>query len=347
MRIIQKFNWDLNDIKDDIIECKKQGFDTILVGPLQPHKNPDITLDELNGKGWWQAYQPLGFKIGNVLGSTRDLKRLAWEAHRHGMKILVDVVSNHVAGDERNKLDLHRNVDRRIADNQKYWIKRRKKINGNYVLQNNNWHDDSYRIENVNSWDNRDDVITGCIGMPSLRTDNYDVQNMIANFMNQLIDLGVDGFRIDAAKNIALPYEGCEYFTRIPALLKNTQLGERPYIFSEVLYHNRPDIVREYTKYADVFTDNYEVNQYDSRAIGCCESHDQYLQANEFGHSILHGNDFGHRYCDLVSKKEKTLFYVRHDDYKVFRKLQKLKNEVNKEINPIFRKELKDEKNEL
>lgn len=38
--------------------------------------------------------------------------------------------------------------------------------------------------------------------MPDLATGKPEVQDKIAKFLNELIDIGVAGFRIDAAKHI-------------------------------------------------------------------------------------------------------------------------------------------------
>jgi alpha-amylase len=40
------------------------------------------------------------------------------------------------------------------------------------------------------------------VGLPDLATGNEYVRNKIAEFMNNLIDIGVAGFRIDAAKHM-------------------------------------------------------------------------------------------------------------------------------------------------
>ena len=40
------------------------------------------------------------------------------------------------------------------------------------------------------------------VGLPDLATGSEYVRNKIAEFMNNLIDMGVAGFRIDAAKNM-------------------------------------------------------------------------------------------------------------------------------------------------
>jgi alpha-amylase len=40
------------------------------------------------------------------------------------------------------------------------------------------------------------------VGLPDLATGNEYVRGKIAEFMNKLIDIGVAGFRIDAAKHM-------------------------------------------------------------------------------------------------------------------------------------------------
>ena len=341
MRIIQKFNWDLNDITRDVINDKTQGFDAILIAPFQKLKQPS-TLENLIGNDWWLAYQPCDFNPRNVF----EFERLCEEAHRHGMKIIVDIVCNHVAGDNNGGLNLNNNVDEYIKRNQNYFIKKRKFYDGKYHVLQKGWNSDGFNAEVIKDWNNRNDVITGCMkGLPSLNTFDHEVQDMIFGYMNKLIELGADGFRIDAAKSIALPEEGCDFFTRMKEQVKDTKLGNKPYFFSEVLYSNNKDIVMKYLNYTDVYTDNWDVRDNDDRAIGCFESHDQFLQPQEFNHRILYGNEYGHAYCNLTSRKSKTILYVRNDDYRKIREIHRLEDNLLRESNPRRRIDLQNQIN--
>ena len=50
----------------------------------------------------------------------------------------------------------------------------------------------------------------------SINTDNYDYQDLVIEFLNRLIELGVNGLRIDSAKMIGLPEEyGDNFFIRV------------------------------------------------------------------------------------------------------------------------------------
>ena len=66
--IFQALDWRLKDIKNNLEEIKKAGFNTIQTSPLQGIK-------ENNGH-FWIYYQPTNYKIGNSLGSREELKEL-------------------------------------------------------------------------------------------------------------------------------------------------------------------------------------------------------------------------------------------------------------------------------
>ena len=100
--IFQALNWRLKDIKNNLKEIKKAGFNTVQTSPLQGIK-------ENNGH-FWIYYQPTNYKIGNPLGSREELKELCASAKEIGIDIIVDVVFHHVANymhnDISDKVDL-------------------------------------------------------------------------------------------------------------------------------------------------------------------------------------------------------------------------------------------------
>ena len=67
------------------------GFTTSQTSPAQPG----------SGTGtWWWLQQPLGFYIGtSELGTKAEWESLCKEAENYGIKVIVDVVANHLAGD--------------------------------------------------------------------------------------------------------------------------------------------------------------------------------------------------------------------------------------------------------
>ena len=79
--VFQAWVWRLNEIP--VEEIKRQGFTAIQTSPLQPLKEKiHSNLDNA-----WIVYQPIGYTVGNDLGTEEDLKNLADRCHRNGLKL--------------------------------------------------------------------------------------------------------------------------------------------------------------------------------------------------------------------------------------------------------------------
>lgn len=165
--ILHCFDWTLADIQEEIPNIAKAGFTAVQTSPVH----------ERAGKGsvWYDVYRPYDFKIGNGLGTEADLKALCAEAHKYGVKVIVDVVANHTD---------YPNVAERLKDLSLY-------------------HQLGHGID----WHNRNDVTHGEIGMRDLDTNNPTVQAIIKQYIQDLKACGVDGVRWDAIKHIGLPSE--------------------------------------------------------------------------------------------------------------------------------------------
>src|SRR5439155_6846817 len=73
--------------------------------------------------------------------------------------------------------------------------------------------------------------VTKCelLGLADLRTESDHVRATIAGYLNKLIDMGVSGFRVDAAKHI-----GEADLAGLESLLLRTLVGNRPLLALEV-----------------------------------------------------------------------------------------------------------------
>ena len=186
--ILHCFDWTYNDIKAELPKIAKAGFTSIQTSPAQP-----------NGTGtWYWLYQPISFSIGtNGVGTKAELQSLCDEAEKYGIKIIVDVVANHLRGD-------HNNID-------------------NDLKPSEYWHTFGGGID----WKNRWQVTHGSIGMPDIATENPYVQQKVCNYVQELKSVGVDGLRWDAAKHIGVPSEGDDFWKSV------TQYGL--YNYGEIL----------------------------------------------------------------------------------------------------------------
>ena len=208
--ILHCFDWTLADIQAEIPNIAKAGFTAVQTSPVH----------ERAGKGsvWYDVYRPYDFKIGNGLGSEADLKALCAEAHKYGVKVIVDVVANHTD---------YGNVAERLLDLSLY-------------------HQLGHGID----WHNRNDVTHGEIGMKDLDTNNPTVQAIIKQYIQDLKACGVDGVRWDAIKHIGLPSEGDSF-------MKNV-VDQEMYNYGEILDNtggNDNVLFPEYQTYMSI-TDN-------------------------------------------------------------------------------------------
>lgn len=185
--ILHCFDWSYTSIKNNMKAIKDAGYTAVQTSPVQPAKDYSASYRDQSGQ-WWKLYQPLGIRIseGNQtwLGSKAELKAMCDEADRYGIKVVVDVVANHVANksDGGGAWNVNDGVDSELKRN------------------------DYYHGEDYGAGDgDRYSMTHGHIGMPDLNTAHSDIQNKFKNFLIDCVNQGVDGFRFDAAKHIDFP----------------------------------------------------------------------------------------------------------------------------------------------
>jgi alpha-amylase len=270
------FNWRLIDIIPELERVAEQGFDAIQINPIQPLKEDSYNL-------WWISYQPCGFSIGNQYGFKEDLINLCNKAQKYNIMIIADVVCNHAAGKNDGSLYPHEKVDNTLKNNKYFWKE----------------------PKNIYNWQSRYEVINYCLGLPSFNLRNYDLQDIIIKFLNELIDCGVNGFRFDAAKNIALPNEGSDFWPRVLGSLKARDL----FCYAEVIFTNKA-IINEYCNHIKVLTDSRDCDK--NNIVAFCESHDTYL---EFGYTKGKSDyQINKEYYMLTKEYPNTLYYARPYD---------------------------------
>ena len=200
--IYQAFEERFVDITGRLDELAALGITTIQISP--PQKSLPLT-------DWWARYQPLDLEvIEGPLGNENDLRRLTTAARARGLRVIADVVLNHMA-DARRYPDLQfpqfswrdfREPDRRPCINN---------------------YDDRYQVTHYWLCDYR-------AQLPDLDTSSNYVRGVHKRWLQKLMDLGIDGFRFDAAKHIEP-----EYFADV---LEVIPARKRAYSYGEVIGRN-------------------------------------------------------------------------------------------------------------
>ncbi|MFG3098961.1 alpha-amylase family protein [Streptomyces sp. NPDC048182] len=170
------FEWDFASVAR---ECTgtlgPAGYGYVQVSPPAEH---------IQGAQWWTSYQPVSYKIAGRLGDRTAFRNMVNACHAAGVKVVADSVVNHMSagsgtgtgGSAYTKYDypgLYSSYDFDDCTGQ---------------ITN---YQDRWNVQHCE-----------LVGLADLDTGEEYVRKTIAGYLNDLLSLGVDGFRIDAAKHI-------------------------------------------------------------------------------------------------------------------------------------------------
>jgi alpha-amylase len=210
---IQMFMWNWRALKN---ECSHAlgpaGVDWILVSPPQ---------ESVRGSNWWVHYQPVSYKIDSNLGTRAEFADMVKSCNTAGVGVVVDAVINHMAnssgvGFAGTSFQKYNYPGLYSAEDFHSGLSRTDPRYCNMSISNYN---DPY--QNVNC---------ELGGLPDLATEKPSVRAKIVGYLNDLLGLGVSGFRIDAAKHF-----GIEDLTAVQNAINKTTAGMTPIWLSETV----------------------------------------------------------------------------------------------------------------
>ncbi|GAA3478970.1 carbohydrate-binding module family 20 domain-containing protein [Streptomyces yanii] len=151
------------------------GYGYVQVSPPQEH---------IQGSQWWTSYQPVSYKIAGRLGDRTAFAHMVSTCHSAGVKVVADSVINHMAAGSGTGTG--------GSSYTKY----------NYPGLYSSYDMDDCTAQISNYQDRANVQNCELVGLADLDTGEDYVRGKIAGYLNDLLSLGVDGFRIDAAKHI-------------------------------------------------------------------------------------------------------------------------------------------------
>ena len=249
--ILHCFNWSYNEIKAALPDIAAAGYTAVQTSPVQQPKDYDPAWTDSSGQ-WWKLYQPLGLRIApdgtSWLGTADELAALCSEADTYGIKVIVDIVANHLANNGADG-GTYANLSVDVDDDMK---------NADYYHTYTNFISDTNRLT----------MTQYHMNMPDLNTGNSYVQQSTLGLLKACVDLGVDGFRFDAAKHIELPTDDAAFASDFwPVVLNGVSdyADGELFFYGEILGGAGTDI-SNYTRYMAV-TDNATGNAARENAV--------------------------------------------------------------------------------
>jgi alpha-amylase len=201
---VHLFEWRWPDIA---AECEDflgpNGYAAVQVSPPQEH---------VQGPQWWTRYRPVSYQIESRSGTRAEFADMVQRCKTAGVDIYADALANHmadvgagtgVAGSEYGEYS----YPVPYSYNDFHHCGR----NGSDTIAN---YQDLWEVQTCNLGN-----------LPDLDTGNPAVQKKIAAYLNDLLNLGVTGFRLDAAKHIS--------HNELGEIL--SLLDSRPFVFQEVI----------------------------------------------------------------------------------------------------------------
>jgi alpha-amylase len=151
------------------------GYGYVQVSPPQEH---------IQGSQWWTSYQPVSYRIAGRLGDRTAFKNMIDTCHAAGVKVVVDTVINHMSAGSGTG-----------TGGSSYT-----KYNYPGIYSAPDFDNCTAQISNYGDRGN----VQNCelVGLADLDTGEDHVRGRIAAYMNDLLSLGADGFRVDAAKHM-------------------------------------------------------------------------------------------------------------------------------------------------
>merc|ERR1712038_122665 len=219
--VVHLFEWSWDSVAR---ECEEvlgpKGYCGVQVSPPQEH---------IQGSEWWTRYQPVSYILTSRSGNRDQFISMVERCNAVGVNVMADLVINHMSGHGMSGTGSGGSG-----------------FDGNSLsypavpFGYNDFHQPYCEIYDYNN----PEEVRNCylVSLNDLNGGTDYVRQKIADYINDLISIGVKGFRVDASKHM---WPGD--LEAIQDRLSDVD-GERPLIYHEVIDHGtEPITMDEYT----------------------------------------------------------------------------------------------------
>ena len=192
---IQLFQWNWNSIARECTDVLgPEGISWVLTSPPNEH---------ILGRAWWTSYQPVSYRIESRLGTRAEFATMTATCAKEGVAIIADAVINHMTGQENPGIGWAGSPYRHYD------------YPGIYGPGDFHHCTQSPTGDIIDYRDAAEVQSCELVNLADLDTASPTVQDTIVAYLDDLLSLGVAGFRIDAAKHIP-PADIASIVDRLP-----------------------------------------------------------------------------------------------------------------------------------
>jgi len=204
--VVHLFEWRWDDVAE---ECETflgpMGYRAVQVSPVTENA-------VVEGRPWYERYQPASYRVGNRSGNRVVFAGMVSRCRAAGVDIYVDAILNHMTG-----------VYAGVGTSGTTF--------GEYDYPGLYSYDDFHHCgltgegDEIQDWNDPVQFrLCELVNLADLATEKENVRDSLAAYLNDLVGLGVAGFRLDAAKHMA-PEDVAAILARVEGA---------PFIYQEV-----------------------------------------------------------------------------------------------------------------
>lgn len=176
---VHLFEWRWTDVAT---ECEQflgpKGYAAVQVSPPNEH---------IQGSQWWTRYQPVSYVLESRGGNRAQFIDMVNRCKAVGVDIYVDAVINHMAAGAGT------GTNGSSYGNKSYPNYSPQDFHNTCTINSEDYGSNRWRVQNCE-----------LVGLPDLNTSSNYVQNTLAGYLNDLVNIGVAGFRFDASKHMSV-----------------------------------------------------------------------------------------------------------------------------------------------
>ena len=257
--IVELFGWPYDDIAEECEFIGNAGYMAVKVFPCQEAILTFDTVENGELNPWWFLYQPVSYRLKSRMGDKKQFKNMINVCRKNGVRVYADAVINHMAGNGNDMYADHRNWSgscihwgpKNGSAGSPWWTT-------GWQYQNNIYSGKKPGLEfpsvpyfasdfhcdrACNAWTNPFILNYGWLsGLTDLNTEKEYVQQRIADYLTELLSIGVSGVRIDAAKHI-YPLSLAKIFKKLKDNLGGVEYPEDFSAYLEVLFGNEKELL--------------------------------------------------------------------------------------------------------
>ncbi len=203
---------DLKGLTEKLDYIKSLGATSIWLSPLADNTE-QINIGDYHGFGHHGYWIRDHYGVEEHQGKMADAQNLVKEAHERGLKVVLDVVLNHVGPDHKFLED----------PNKKDWF---------------------HNQGGINNWNDPREVEQGDLGgLPDLNQENPETYKyLVDNTLWWIEQTGVDGIRLDAIKHVSK-----DFWAKFVPEVKERSGKDDLFVMGEA-FHGDPNVVADYQR---------------------------------------------------------------------------------------------------